>query len=430
MLDVVLLKVIKYRQDYNKLVYAIPLESLDPKTQALIKDFGKYFKKFETHDKIDMQVFLPRFKQWHPDMTDEQFNAYRGVLRNITKDVDEETKVGVLSDLYEVDLATKVANLCNQYNQGDLNYGIAESITASMDAYKINIGARDVKWDDTDINDLLGNENEDEGIRWRLNVLNNHMRNLQPGDFGIIAARPDKGKTTFLSSECTFMAPQLPEDKNVLWLNNEGMSGRIVKRLYQSAIGIPLSQMRLLSEQGELNQAYINAVGRRDKIRVVNVHGMHSGQVEAIIENSNPGIIIYDMIDNIRGFDSEARTDRQLEAMYQWARERSVKYECIGFGTSQISNDGDGLQFPTLGMLKDSKTGKQGACDFQLMIGAVNDANMLNSRFLGLPKNKLTREGKRQDPRAEVIFNNNIARYEDLPLDVLNDIKEEETVNA
>ncbi len=105
---------------------------------------------------------------------------------------------------------------------------------------------------------------------------------------------------------------------------------------------------------------------------------------------------------------------RRLEEMYKWARECAVKYNHAGIATSQISNDGDGEMFPTLGMLKDSKTGKQGACDWQLMIGATNDPMMQSFRYIGLPKNKLRREGAQSDPRATVIFNPEIARYTDV----------------
>jgi replicative DNA helicase len=62
-------------------------------------------------------------------------------------------------------------------------------------------------------------------------------------------------------------------------------------------------------------------------------------------------------------------------------------------------------------MLKDSKTGKQGASDFQLMIGKSNDPCLSMSRFLGLPKNKLHQEGHDKDPRAEVIFDAIRCRY-------------------
>lgn len=211
------------------------------------------------------------------------------------------------------------------------------------------------------------------------------------------------------------MAGQLPEDRNIIWLNNEGMSGRIVKRLYQSALGLTITELVELNQKKKLKAAYEKVVGRLDRIRVVNIHGMHVGQVDAIMEHSNPGIVIYDMIDNIRGFGEAARTDLQLEQMYQWAREQCVKYSCIGLATSQISADGKGLQFPTQDMLKDSKTGKQGACDFQLMIGASDDIAYEYSRFLSLPKNKLRRDGHPGDPRCEVQFHPSTSRYEDIP---------------
>jgi len=165
---------------------------------------------------------------------------------------------------------------------------------------------------------------------------------------------------------------------------------------------------------------YIDVVGDKHKIRVKDVHSLHVGQVESIIEQNNAEIVIYDMIDNLYGFGTEARTDLMLEKMYQWGRSIGVSMGHAGLATSQISNDGDGEMFPSLGMLKDSKTGKQGACDFQLMIGSSNSPELAGSRWMGLPKNKLRREGRPSDPRAEVFFNPEIARYQnvsDLPDD-------------
>lgn len=414
LIDIALLRIVKHRSEYDKLIRAVKQDSLDEKTRALLADFGKYFQKFPEHPSVDMQVFLPRFRQWHPTMTDETFNTYAAVMRNIKDDVDPETRAGILSELYELDFATTLANLCDQYSQGDLEMAIGDIVSAKLDEYKMHVGVREVPWNSTDIADLLQEDTDNSGIRWRLNALNQSMRPLRPGDFGIIAGRPDKGKTTMLTSEVTYMAPQLDPDQNVIWLNNEGPSGRIVKRMYQSALGLTITELVELNRQGRLKEEYIKLVGRLDRIRVVDVHGMHVGQVEAILEQSNPGLVVYDMIDKIRGFGSEARTDLQLEAMYDWARERSVKYNFIGLATSQISADGDGEQFPGLSKLKDSKTGKQGACDFQLMIGASNDENLIYSRFLSLPKNKLSRDGFPGDPRCEVKFKPKIARYEDI----------------
>lgn len=426
MIDVILLRVMRKRQDFFKLRDLIPKSNLDPKTVAILDDFEKYFAKFPSHKEVDMTTFIPRFQAWHPGMKDELFNQYKAVFINSMAEADEDQRKNIMYELAELEMMTKLANIAERHNDGDVADAFHE-VNTTMDAYRQRLGLRAIQFIDTPIGELLQDEFDDSGISWRLHCLNGSMRRLRPGDFGIIAGRPDKGKTTFVTDQVTFFAPQLPQDRNIIWLNNEGPGRRIIPRLYQSALNYSMDDMkaaqmrhdskgRLDNKHSELVDSYAAAVGRLDRIRIIDVHGFATGQIEAILEESNPGVIVYDMIDNIKGFGNEARTDLQLEEMYKWARERSVKYDCIGLATSQISNDGDGMQFPTLGMLKDSKTGKQGACDFQLMIGASNDQGLQGSRFLGLPKNKLRRPDGPSDPRAEVIFDGVRARYKDIPV--------------
>lgn len=414
MLDITLLRIMKYKKDFIKLNPSIPKDTLDLQTQAIITDFGKYFEKFPEHDKIDLQVFLPAFKRWHPTIKDEQLSTYISILGNVNQDVDDCTKDGVLDDLFELALGTKVANLCMRYEEGDLETPLGLAISNEIDSYKIKAGIDLATWIDDPIEDLLQEDIDESGIKWRLKCLRNSMRPLRGGDFGIIAGRPDKGKTTFIASEVTNMANQLAEQQNILWLNNEGPGKRILPRLYQAALGKSLSDIIQMSNAGTLVKAYTDIVGRRDKIRVIDVHGWHVGQVETVLDNMNPGVVIFDMIDHLKGFGSEARTDLALEEMYKWARERAVKYNCVCLATSQISADGDGEMYPGLSMLKDSKTGKQGAAEFQIMIGASNAPELSGRRYISLPKNKIRRDGFPGDPRQEVIFSPEIARYEDV----------------
>jgi replicative DNA helicase len=128
-----------------------------------------------------------------------------------------------------------------------------------------------------------------------------------------------------------------------------------------------------------------------------------------------PAIVVFDMIDNIR-FDGEMinggqRTDQMLEAMYQWGRDMAVRYDCPIIATSQISAEGDGLAFPTLAMLKDSKTGKQGAADAIITLGAKNEQAYEHIRFIGLTKNKLALEGRPKSPHSELVLDGPAGRY-------------------
>jgi replicative DNA helicase len=418
MIDVVLLRILRAsRGEFQKIYPLLPRSegTLDKKTLAIADDFKKYYDAMPSHKEIDLQTFLPRFKGWHPTMKEDELNVYYALFRNIVaSDADDDQKRLIHDELSELNMVTRLANLVARHEAGEVENTFSMA-TGIIDDYRLSIGQKKDAYVSQSIEELLREEFEDTGIEWRLSALNRSTRKLRPGDFGIIAGRPDKGKTSFIASEITHMAAQMPKGRPIIWLNNEGPGRRIKPRLYQAALNLGMEDMKRLSREGKLVPMFRKAMGGdMDKIKVFDIHGWNNGQVEMIIAEQNPGMIIYDMIDSIRGFGDEARTDLGLEKMYQWARERSVKYDCIGLATSQISNEGDGLQFPTLGMLKDSKTGKQGACDFMVMIGASNDPAMNGSRFISMPKNKIRRPDGIGDPRAEVLFDGRRSRFNDI----------------
>lgn len=362
---------------------------------------------------VDFSVFTPCFKLWHTTLTDEHMLAYTGIFRVIQSDADDSTRDGLKRNLNELVLGNKLAEILAEFEAGSCS-DILQAVSTAVDTFKLEVGIRAQAEVTDDIWDIMQDSIHDGGLHWRLSCLNEHMRPLVGGDFGVVAGRPDGGKTTFLASEASFMAPQLADTQNVVWLNNEGKGQRIKYRIWQSTTGLTQPEM-VAAGRDNLMKWYIHKLGRLDRIRVFDIHGFNTGQVEAIMEANNVGLAIWDMVDHIKGFNNEARDDRRLEEMYMWARERCVKFNCIGIAASQISNEGDNVMYPTLGMLKDSKTGKQGASDFQLMIGRISDPGFVNSRFIGLPKNKLRRTGTTGDPRQEVRYDPDHARYSDLP---------------
>lgn len=414
MIDLQVLRIVKYRTEFYKFRGRVPEAAMDSQTNALLADFQHYFEQLPDHDKIKHASFLTIFRARHPTLTAEQRSSFEKIIKHaLETDVPEDEKNAMMRSLLELRLGTQIANLIASYDAGDIA-NLPGAIGEALDGYKADAGIRGLDYLQDDIDDLLSEEVDDTGLRWRLAAMNESARGLRPGDFGIIAGRPDKGKTTFIASELTHLAAQLPEGQCAIWLNNEGPGKRIIPRLYQAALGATMSQLVALRGAGKTKEAYAKVMGAVDRIRIVDIHNCDNFTVESIVEQHKPGIVVYDMIDNIRGFGDAARTDLGLERMYQWARELAVKHEHAGLATSQISNDGDGLQFPTLGMLKDSKTGKQGACDFQIMIGASNDPGLAGLRYIGLPKNKLRREGAPADPRATVKYDPARARYEDI----------------
>lgn len=423
-LDLTVLRLLRVREKFARLRRVVPDAALQAHTIVLLKDYARFFKEFEAEAEFDFQKFWPLFRMWHPNLKDEAVAVFNTVLRQIDSPLDDGVEQGIAARLVAADCAEQLTTILTRWNDGD-EVDLHREVQAVTEYYEAAVNKRvTIPWVEANIDDLLDDDANDVGLHWRLDCLNNSMRPLRPGDFGIIAMRPDRGKTSLLTSELTFMASQIDtlfpgENRHILWFNNEGPGKRIVGRKYQSALNMSVSEMiefRNKHGRGQFNELYEQAIGgRTDIIRILDVHDYWSHDIEDILKNTRPAVVVFDMVDNIRFGGSVGnngqRTDQLLEAMYQWARVLGVKYDTAVLATSQISADGDNVAYPTLPMLKDSKTGKQGAADFIITGGCLNDPMFQNTRFIGMTKNKLHRSGGPKDPRCEVVFDSERGRF-------------------
>ncbi|CAJ7216548.1 dnaB-like helicase C terminal domain protein [Burkholderia pseudomallei] len=415
-IEVTLLQLLKYRERYERLAKAVPTAALEAKSVVILGDYGKFFEEFPEQQRIELEPFMLWFGTFaHPTLTPEQLALYRALLgRVLNEDCDPSLEAGIMERLVAAETANRVTSLIEKYNNGD-EVDLYVSLRDEVERFEQNTNRKvRVPWINEDIDSILLDDKDDRGLHWRLDCLNTVMRPLRGGDFIVFAGRPDKGKTTGISSEVTYMSSQFdayygPDSgRYALWMNNEGPGKRIVQRTYQSALNATMAELIRMSNNGTLKDKYADAVGGVDRIRIMDVHDFWNYEVEDIMRRCPPGLVVMDMVDNIK-FGGQAlnggqRTDQLLEAQYQWARLMAVKYDTPIIATSQISADGDGMQFPTLPMLKDSKTGKQGAADAIITLGASNDPFYASSRWIGMTKNKLRRQGAPQSPQAEVMF--------------------------
>lgn len=425
-LDTTVLRLLKHRDRYEKLARAVPLRALDTTVQIIFNDFGDYFKEFPDVTTIDAGAFMLWFKGFkHPNLPEASCSVIDQIMRRATEDVDSVVEEGMKARLVAAASAYDLADLLTRFQAGE-DVDLRRSVEQITEAYDTQVDRKVKNPQVLDrIEDLLEAEKNEVGLHWRLPGLNRHIKPLRPGDFVVIAARPDKGKTTFLADQGTFMASQVDtlypwtdesERRCGMWFNNEGPGRNIITRNFQAALNATTEDLVKKSAAGTIRAEYAEALGGRGgTLRVFDIHGMWNHEVEDLMRLHKPAFVFFDMIDNIQ-FGGSAnnngqRTDQLLEAMYQWARMMCVKHDCVGFATSQISADGDGMQWPTLPMLKDSKTGKQGAADIILTIGTVNDMTMENLRYLGCTKNKRVRTGVSKSPQLEVTFDGDRGRY-------------------
>lgn len=416
-LDITLLRFLKHKKNYDLYMRGVPKGGLDSTTATILEIYKLFFA-----DNTDATVANPddvwawtRLK--YPNMKEEAKTLIPTMLKNAVEDVTPEVQDGIAKRLAELRAALETQEVLEKYHEGG-EVDMIATLRAIVD--RQDTGSYDIPIVRDDINDLLKEEENDSGIKWRLACLNRTMRPLRSGDFGILAARVDVGKTTALVSELTFMAPQVEayfgSKRPIIYLNNEGPGRRIKQRAYQAALGATIPELVEFSRDGSLQRRYIEAMGGWDSLLIVDVHDKPLSYLEDIIRRQNPSIVVTDMLDvvNMDGqvINGGSRTDQILEAAYQRGRIWGVLYDCIHIAASQLSAEADGELWPKLSQLANSRTGKAGAADFVLMMGSSGDEAHAGLRWMSLPKNKLARLGQK-DPRETVQFLGDRARLID-----------------
>lgn len=434
-IDLTTLQLLKYRDKHDRYIGAVPMGALSVQTQVILKDFSRWYREYPDAPAVDLGLFPTIFDNYHPTLKPEARAVFAELFKRVKSDVPEHIEGGIGKRWVAAETALKVTGLLERWNAGE-EVDLGNALKSTVEEYEQRVDKKVKNPQVLDpIEDLLKAEENDTGIHWPWPSFNKHIKPLVGGDFVVLAMRPDKGKTTACSHICTHAAPQVDqlfpgEGRSILWFNNEGPGKRIITRNFQAALNATVEDLVVLSgkpaEQGSerfktlVRQRYAEALGGRPGVlRVFDIHGMWNYEVEDLIRLYKPALIVFDMVDNIK-FGGETanngqRTDQLLEAMYQWARFMGVKYDTAVIANSQVSADGDGMQYPTLPMLKDSKTGKQGAADVIIVGGAVNDPMLANSRYFGTTKNKKVRTGQRASPNVELLLVGDRARYTEAP---------------
>lgn len=251
------------------------------------------------------------------------------------------------------------------------------------------------------------------GLRWRLNTLNQMLGSLRKGNFGFIFARPETGKTTFLASEVTYMAENLPDDAGpILWFNNEQVGEEVMSTIYRASLAVDsVTLFRNIARHRDLFRQKV-----KGKLKLIDRASIDKRFVEKVCAKYNPSLIIFDQIDKLQGFPAD-RDDLHLGAIYIWARELAKKYAPV-IGVCQADGTAENTRWLTMTHVANAKTAKQAEADWIMGIGKIMDVGHENIRFLHLSKNKLMgdedsipdlRHGKKQ-----VLLKADIARYEDI----------------
>lgn len=410
-----LLQILTIKKQWQKLRSSIHLDRFDKEVRCVLNQINKYWKQYD-HTDMNMEVFVSKFFI-DVTCTDQERLYYNKIFDTMLSEPDEVTSKDIIRNLRTMEFHKEIEDAGNDYTLG-VDIDIYETIRAHCNDFESDIRRdADTGFCTASIQDILDDAQNGSKLEWMLDSLRRAMPDLRTGHQVIVAARPGKGKTSFVAHAVTHMLQgdyMKASGRPVVWFNNEGYKIRIKNSCVRAALRRTLEEIADIGWEVAGNK-YINIIGAMDNIRIYDIHGRDHMYLERIIDNDKPAIVVWDMLDNVKGFygsKGNDRKDQQLEALYQWARECSVKYDFLSLPTSQISVEGSNIQWVPDSMLKDSKTGKQGACDAIITIGSVDKIGFENSRFIYVPKTKSSPvKGFPADCRTEVVFDGGRSLY-------------------
>jgi len=416
--DIDLLLVLSDKDTYYKYSNMIS-KYLDKESELIVSAIDQWFTADPTRIVVDWAGLATWFKLVHqPGLKDEKQEFYQEVFNRLNnKPRDPTLAQQVVTSIVGRGYASAIANDAMLIAEGASSKDM-DSLKSLMEEYEKEVGV--VSKIDSyivteEIDQLFESVVGGHGYEWRLKELNEGLGPLRKGDFIVIGARPDAGKTTMLASECTFMAQQMAADQHVVWFNNEEEGKKVKWRVIQSALGWTNAQMS--HDLKATREEYEKLMGRMDKIIIVDKKSpaLHANDIRPILDRYNPGLVIFDQLRKVHGFQKEANEVMRLQHLFQLGREIAKEYAPV-LNVHQARGDAEGSKWPEMNQLHNSQTDIQGEADAIMMIGKSHEVGFEKSRFLYLPKNKLA-GGPLSDPtkrngKFEVLIKPEIARFE------------------
>lgn len=332
--------------------------------------FASWYKltKQQTHHSGDVELLVGKVAS-HTGNSEVQADIIRALVeRRVAEEV--------------IEIAEDISTGGNRFCVEDLQRKLQELAKLDID----HTGSPNIVTDD--MKELLGAV-LDGGLNWKQLWMNQSCGPLRKGDFVVLVARPDSGKTSFLSGQANSFAKQ--SDKPVLWVNNEQEGRKVKLRIIQEAVGMPNADIKLHPERAR--SQYEDTIGPLGSVVVVDKAGITAGEITALCEQYGPCAVIIDQLWKVKGFGSDNSDVKVQTQVANWARELCKKHAPV-IGVYQADTNAEGREYFGMECIYMSKTAVQGEADLIICMGRSYEEGRQNSRFFHFPKNKMAGGGQ------------------------------------
>lgn len=341
----------------------------------------------KAHEKLGRDISIDELKElhfsWQPGLTTSQRNAIEILIDNIRISPELKADAGklILQGLYRASLGRKIIKLGADYVNGDLEdltelVKLSSSVTTTFDdRFETPIT--------TDVNQLLGELASQSNWKFNMPTLNEHLNGMSEEEFMVILARPEAGKTAFLTHIVSAPGGFAEQGAKVHILCNEEPAKRTMLRHMMAYTGMTKAEIEAKPDVANEKFAKI-----KDNIIMSDDVTMTLSKLDKYCSINKPDILIVDQLDRVSSSGMYESNHEKLAEIYSFFRETLKRHKIFGIGVSQASAEAEGKSVVTFSQAEGSKTAKGACADVVLGIGLINDSS--DTRFLHLSKNKIS----------------------------------------
>lgn len=382
------------RADFEKFESSIPEHLLENETKSIIADMREWYKNNHDADSVDIGPFWEWMKLTrHSGESQERLDILKAFLQRAWNARGHGNAVEILRALTLRNHAGRLAEKCDRFAAGDTSFDLFMEALDDIESAQRDAGLHnDHEYEITDSFESIVSDVTDlsHGLSWRSPQLNQALGPIRKGNFIVLAAFVDSGKSTLLTSEVTYMAQQLKGDESVLFLNNEE-SGKVVwLRIVMATLGLTVDEVK--KDPRGAWEAYLAAMGGfRDRIVLVDSARISTGIIRRKLRQYNVKLIAADQLYKIKGFKRYGEDKLgQLQDVFEYGRGLAKEHAPV-IAVHQARGDANGERFIEMHQLAGSQQAIQGEADAIITVG--RDLKMPTARFIYVPKNKLPTPG-------------------------------------
>lgn len=363
-----LFKLLLNKEFYDKHKHKIPVNSFDEIGQELLETVevahSTYKRDLSTED-----VFLT-YIALNPVLTTANKNTIEVYLENVKYETDISRDVAEV--VYQTLWRKEVGRYISEYgiNLSDGDITDLSDLSSYIDRTSTTFIPQDFGMHvDTDPINLFNRLNQ-RG-KWKINIpsLNIKIDSISPGQFIVILARPECGKTATIVNLLAGKEGFAAQGANAhLIANEEGAdatAGRAICCFNEKSFREAKQNPNIVNTK-EWQEV-------RKKLHFLHQPEVTLSQLDAYCRIHKPDILVIDQLDHVGVLGNFEKGHERLGMVYRKARELASKWDMVVIGVSQASAEAENHTRVNFSMAEGSRTAKGAAADLIIGIGKADE---------------------------------------------------------